>query len=142
MILANQINRLKSRFGEKAFDDEFVKLIQKELSGMVDANVIRCVDLFIGNRPHHKPPVLDDFRQARLTEEKVRIEYCAREAINNMNRDSVQNLGLKNYLAKEFPGCHTVNEAINVRRLQIRLQKLENPNYDPMKDPKWMGSSI
>jgi hypothetical protein len=136
-VVADQINRLKSRFGDKAFDDEFVKLVKAELRNMVDGNVTRCCDLFIGNRPHHKPPVLDDFRQARLAEEKVKVEYAARGAMDAMTRGPAGNEGLKRYLAKAFPGCKTLNEAIEVRRHQIEIAKANDPTYDPMKDPLW-----
>ncbi len=138
-LVANQINRLKSRFGEKAFDDEFVTLVKNELRNMVDANVIRCVDVFIGNRPHHKPPVLSDFRDARLAEEKVKLEYCARGAMNAMSRHAQG--GLQAYLAKDFPGCKTLMEAVAVRQHQIRIAKADDPNYEPMTDPKWMGGA-
>lgn len=133
-LVAEQINRLKAHFGDKAFSEEFVKLIRNEIKNMADGDVIRCVDLFIGNRPHHKAPVLDDFRQARLSEQKVRVEYAAKEAIANMRRSPEFGSGLKKYLEREFPGCKTLNEAIEVRKLQIRLAKAEDPNYDPMCD--------
>jgi len=139
MLVMNQINRLKSRFGEKAFDDEFVKLAVRELMQMADGNVIRSVDVWIGNRPANRPPLLDDFRQARLTEERVRLQNDISGALQTVN-SGPREQGLKAYLAKEFPGCKTLAEAIEVRRLQIKIAKADDPNYDPMTDPKWMGT--
>jgi hypothetical protein len=137
VTVAAQINRLKSRFGERAFDDEFCKLVFPEMMGISEHSVHRMVDVFIGNRPANRPPMLVDFREFRLAEQKASFDSTVKAAARGMNAQSSG--GLKAYLAKEFPGCKTLDEAIQVRRLQIQIAKAENPKYNPMADRKWMG---
>ena len=71
--------------------------------------------------------------------QKFFIEQISRLKLRFGERafDAESQKGLKVYLEREFPGCKTLNEAIEVRRLQIRLARVEDKNYDPMKDPKW-----
>lgn len=138
MLVMSQINRLKSRFGEKAFDDEFVKLATRELMAMVDANVIRSIDLWIGNRPHNRPPLLADFREARLAEAKVKFEYSARESMRAFESRRLGKSAIE--MLKPLVGrVSSVAEAVEVRRLQIQAEMAKNPDYDPMCDEKWMG---
>jgi hypothetical protein len=69
-----QVSRLRTRFGEKAFDDEFVKLAWLEVGEMSDLGFKRTCDTFIGSKPWSQPPLLADFREARLTELRSQLK--------------------------------------------------------------------
>ena len=134
--LNEQILRLKTKFGEKAFDVESVALIRREVINMRGEEFRFLVDGLISTRLHSRPPLVSDFRDARLAVEKRILEATVSAASRAMS-SPVFHSGLKSYLEKEFPGCRTLNEAVEVRRLQIQVAKANDPSYDPMEDPKW-----
>ena len=127
--------RLIDRFGDRNFSKEFSLMVAVECRSMPDVAFVDMVNAMIGSRRPNDPPLILNFREGRLAFEKRRFEADVNGAINTVNKSWP--IGLKAYLAKEFPGCKTLNEAIEVRKLEIRLAKIENPNYDPMTDPKW-----
>ncbi len=131
-----QVERLKNRFGPKAFDQEFTRLIAAELKFLNDEGFLKIVNFMIGSRPTTRPPLLQDFRDAKVLEDKKRFENEVNQAAKVFEHPAAQG-GLKKYLAKEFPGCKSLKEAIEVRRLQIQIAKANDPNYDPMLDQKW-----
>lgn len=126
-LVMNQINRLKSRFGEKAFDDEFVKLATKELMNMVDTNVIRSVDVWIGSRAHNRPPLLTDFREARIAENKAKFENDLRGATNFLERRAPGEMraNLRTVLSKEFGQVDSIGEALEIARLRFQTSPEE-----------------
>ncbi len=134
-FFVKQIERLKIRFGEKAFDPETLRLIRREVENMPEREFELLTDALISTRPHQKAPLVADFREGRLNIERRMLNaqtFGASKAFQ-----TPWNTGLKAYLEKKFLGCKTLNEAIQVRKLQIQLAKAENPNYDPMTDPEW-----
>lgn len=56
-----QIQRLKSRFGEKAFDREFCDLIAAKVKFMSDESFVSLVNFIIGSRKPNDPPLIEDF---------------------------------------------------------------------------------
>lgn len=137
-FFVEQVNRLRTRFGENAFDKEFTKLVANEVGTMSEYGFKRACDIWIGSRSRGKAPLLSEFREARLAEEKIKLDNATYLAANILTKPQKFG-GLKLYLEKEFPGCKTLAQAVEVRRLQIRLAKIENPDYDPMSDKKFMG---
>lgn len=131
----HQKSRLIDRFGERNFSKEFSLLVAIELKSMPDQIFVDMVNALIGARRPNDPPLLADFRMARLAHEKRELDRDVFGASRAMDRPWAG--GLKPYLAKEFPGCKTLNEAVEVRKLQIQIEQSKNPSYDPMKDPKW-----
>lgn len=121
-LLAHQFARLRKRFGEKAFDDEFITLAMREVRGMPDAAFVSFVDVCIGSRPHHKPPLLTDFREAVLAAQRRKLEQDINGALRVFNHPAAEG-GLKRFLALNYPGCKSLNEAVEVRRLQLRIER-------------------
>lgn len=72
-IFAAQVKRLQGRFGMKAFDQQFVDLVWRECREMTDGAFITFVDVIIGSRPHTRPPLLTEFREAKLTDSNSRV---------------------------------------------------------------------
>ena len=134
----HQKSRLIDRFGPRNFSPEFSVLVALECKTMPDDAFLSIVNALIGSRKPNDPPLIRDFRDARLAYERREYERNLYGAARMMN-EPARHVGLKSYLASAFPGCKTINEAVEVRRLEIQVQQAENANYDPMRDAKWMG---
>lgn len=132
----HQKTRLIDRFGPKNFSTEFALLCSIECKPLPNEAFVDIVNFLIGSRPANRPPLLADFRDARLAFEKRQFEKDAYGAARAM-REPARFEGLRKYLAREFPGCKSLNEAVEVRKLQIQIEKSRNPQYDPMADTKW-----
>jgi len=130
-----QKERLINHFGEKHYSREFCLLLAVECKSTPDSEFVHIVDTMIGSRPAHRPPLLQDFREARISLEKLRLQRDLHDAINTLNTSWPK--GLQAYLAREFPGCRNIWEAIQVRKLQIQVAQANDPNYDPLLDQKW-----
>src|SRR4051812_17815310 len=70
----SQMSRLQTRFGAKNIDNEFIKLVWQATADMSESGFQRMCDVFIGSRTAHKPPLLSDFREAYLLEQKRRFD--------------------------------------------------------------------
>jgi len=123
-IFAEQVKRLQMRFGTKALDQQFVDLVWRECREMSEGALITFVDVMIGSRPHTKPPLLQDFRDARLAEAKRKFESDVRGAVREFEHPSARG-GLKKFLAMNYPGCKTLWDAVEVERLKIRIAKAD-----------------
>lgn len=132
-----QIGRLEGRFGARAFDTEFGFLIWREVKEMSEVGFARAVDVWIGSRTHNKPPLLSEFREAYLSEKKWQLQRDTLSAERMF--DGKWNKGLQAYLDKMFPGGKTLAMAVQVRRLEIEMERASNPDYAPECDRKWMG---
>lgn len=116
-----QVQRMQGRFGEKALGKEFIDLIWRECMTMSDGAFIRLADVFIGSRPHHKPPLLAEFREARLNEERVQFQRDLKSAVDAIERKPIPAI-----LARiGYPGCKTAWEAVQV---QIHRNKVARAN--------------
>ncbi len=135
-FLTEQITRLKTKFGDKAFDPETVKLIFREVYSLRDDAFKRVVDTMISSRPYNRPPMVVDFREARLKEEKNKFSELS-DSLDVFTESKVNKESLQKYLKENFSGCSTLHEAVEVRRLQIQLRRVDDPSYDPLKDPQW-----
>jgi hypothetical protein len=106
---------------------------------MPDEPLVDMVNALMGSRRPNDPPLVMDFRYGRLAFEKRQFEKDLSGAARTM-REPARFQGLRAYLAKEFPGCKSLNEAVEVRKLQIKIAKASDPYYDPMTDEKWTGT--
>ncbi len=121
IFFITQIDRLKRRFGEKHFDIEFTKLAAIEVRSMSEMGLQRAVDVWIGSRPNHKAPLLSEFREARLNEERFTLERNARGAIQAI--DAPASRGLKNILEEQYGNVTSVVEAIEYVKLKKQIEK-------------------
>jgi len=58
------INNMSQRFGEKSFDAQFVRILWDLVKDQNYDWFQKTCDVFIGERPAHKPPLIVDFREA------------------------------------------------------------------------------
>ncbi len=134
----NQKARLIDRFGERNFSKEFSLLVAIECNSMPDQAFVDLVNVLIGSRKPNDPPLIANFRDARLAYERRQFDRDVHGATRAWNGPA-RFMGLKAYLAKDFPGCKSLSEAVEVRRLQIRVARADGPSYNPMADKRWMG---
>jgi hypothetical protein len=122
----HQTNRLRIRFGEKHFDEEFLKLVWREVSDMSAHGYQRFCDVLIGSRTANKPPLLSEFREARLSEQKIKFQNDLRGAQNFLEREAPLEIRkhLKTILSKEFGGVESVSEALEVARTKLRIERV------------------
>ena len=120
--IASQLQRLRERFGEKAFDAEFITLVNREVRDLPDYDLVRMVDVFIGTRAHNRPPLIQDFREARMAFEKQRFEAEVRNAARCW--DGIQKRPMKEILTRlGYAEANTVWEAVELEREILRLKR-------------------
>lgn len=121
-LFGEQVQRLRSRFGEKAFDNELCRLIALEVKEMHPHDFVRTVDVMIGSRPHSKPPLLSEFREARLQAEKMKHQQELRQAVETFNHPAKSD-GLRRFLAMNYPGAKTLWEAVQIQVLRNQVER-------------------
>jgi hypothetical protein len=114
-----QMERLQRRFGEKHFDAEFQKLAQYEVGKMSESGFQKIVDIWIGNRKPHDPPLMANFVEARLAEEKNNLSRVTNGALNVVKAHD----GLKGILKNQFNGVLSVNDAVELQRMKNKLNE-------------------
>lgn len=133
-FFAEQWKRLEIRFGSKSMDAEFMRLCAREVHDMSDSALKRAVDVWIGSRTANKPPLLSEFREARLAEQKLRFDNDVRGAANTLfgpkGGPSERKAHVLKVLSKEFGNVSSIAEALEVARLRIRVANAAND-----KDP-------
>lgn len=113
-----QVERLRGRFGDKAFDNEFVKLVWRVVEGMHFVDFMKCVETFIGSRSHNKPPLLSEFRESRLAIEKHRFNREVDGAGKVLYHPSVAK-PIAEVLQKDFGKVDSALDAWEIARLKI-----------------------
>lgn len=110
----SQIKRLQIHFGPKAFNSENVRIYGREIAIVSDEFFRNLVDTWIGSRKNGQPPLLPDFREAKLTFERNNLKRECREASGGFNN------GLKEVLRKVYK-VDSLKEAFELERLKARL---------------------
>ncbi len=121
-ILADQLERLKRRFGDKNFDPEFIKLVANEVRIMTDYDFIKFCDVMIGTRSPNKPPLISDFREARIAAEKASFNRMVSDGAKIFDHPAKGD-GLKKVLKELFGNSSSVTDAIEWKRLQDQIAK-------------------
>lgn len=113
------MTRLRQRFGDRAFDQSFADLVWREVHDMSAQAFTRAVDVWIGSRPHTKPPLLSEFREARMNETKRKLDQDTREAVRRVG--SVKPLA--DVLRPSFGGVSGVRDALEIARIRQRTER-------------------
>lgn len=117
-----QVNRLITRFGQKALDPEFIKLAWREVHDMSETGFARFVDVMIGSRTANKPPLLSEFREARINEQKRKFDEDIRGAAQALRKVPPEmRKHLKDLLMREYGGCDGVIDALEVAKFRFLL---------------------
>lgn len=117
-----QWQRLIVRFGVKSMDDELKLLVTREVHDMGETAFQRFVDVLIGSRTAHKPPLLSEFREARLAEQKLRFQNETQAAARAFTQHAPEELraNMRKVLSKEFGKVESVADALQIARLRLR----------------------
>ena len=122
-----QMKRLQTHFGDRHFNPEFTQLIWREIHDMSESGFARFCDVVIGSRTHNKPPLLSEFREARLAESKRRFENEVRGAANTMFGPSgtpeERKAHVLKVLSKEFGNVSSIAEALEIARMRLRVAR-------------------
>lgn len=120
----DQIKRLRTRFGDKNFDAEFIQLVWTEVHDMSEHAFKRFVDVLIGSRTANKPPLLSEFREARQNEQKLKFDNDVRGAAQALRRAPEEmRKHLRQVLKADFGGVTSLTDAMEVARIQQRAAK-------------------
>lgn len=111
-----QIERLKTRFGAKAFDPEFIRILGLEVASVPDEFFRMTVSTWIGTRRHNNPPLLTDFREARLAFEKGTFNKMVTKAAEAFEYKPFKDIMRKHY------NVDTREEAFELEVLKNRLR--------------------
>lgn len=110
-----QIERLKTRFGAKAFDPEFIRILGLEVASISDEFFRRTIDTWIGTRKNTNPPLLTDFREARIAFEKGVFNQQVAGAAHAFEYKPFKDVMRKHY------NVDSLSEAIELERLRLKL---------------------
>lgn len=129
-ILADQLERLKRRFGEKNFDPEFIKLVANEVRAMTDYDFVRFCDVLIGTRSPNRPPLISDFREARIAADKASFARMVSDGAKILEHPAKGD-GLKKVLKEQFGNVLSVTDAIEWKRMQNQIAKANGNDSEP-----------
>lgn len=117
-----QMHRLESAFGERHFPLERLELIWGLVAWMGLGQFSCVVDHMLSTMRY--APLPKDFKEASILEKKKAFENDVGGAIKALN--TPWSGGLQAFLTKQYPGCKTLNEAVQVQILQNQVQRALN----------------
>lgn len=118
-----QLARLKARFGVKAFDNEFARLLASELRDVSEPDFLTMVNRMIAERPHTKPPLLVDFREARAKLEQARFNQTVEQTAKNIFWPAGS---LGRALHQHYPGAKDLKEAMEIVKLKNKIKRADD----------------
>ncbi len=119
-LFESQIKRLRTRFGLKAFDNEFARLLASELKELNDVDFLTVVNRMIAERPHTRPPIMADFREARVRLEQMRFNQGVEKAATNLFWPAG---ALGRALKEHYPGAKDLKEAMEIQILRNQIKR-------------------
>lgn len=122
-----QMHRLEDTFGAKNFTMERLELIERFCMWMSLGQFSHICDHFISSFRY--APLPKDFKDAAIREKKNSFE---KEVLSTELPFSE---GLPSFLEKQYPGCKTLIEAVEVQVLKSKVAKALNG--DVPKEPVW-----
>ncbi len=124
-VFEYQLQLLKTRFGDRAFDEAFTAQVAAEVASMSNEAFVRLVNVLIGTRAHNRPPLIVDFREARIAEQNRSFQREVAGASNVLNHPA-NSEGLKRILNAR--GVESLAEAIENERLRMKRLEREGKN--------------
>jgi hypothetical protein len=112
-----EMHRLESTFSPSAFSFERLELIRR--------NFARIVDHLIAN--FRTPPLPKDFKEAASAE---RNHMADLRSVPSIYQPDFKSKPLKKVLERFYPGCETLNEAIEVEKIKLRVARADENEPD------------
>jgi hypothetical protein len=116
-----QMKRLTDAFGEKPFDRGRMELISRHVRDLSAYSFTRIVDHLLSN--FRQAPLPKDFKEAAMAERNNWHDLRSVPAI--MRPDFKGNGGLQKVLARDYPGCETLYEAVEVEKIKLRKKAVD-----------------
>lgn len=118
-----QIARLVTRFGAKAFDEEMVKLIWAEVKNAPETHLKRIVDNFIGSRGPNRPPLIIDFRESIRALEAQEFKKEVKGASDMLKKMAPEQMLKHAYsvLSEDFGKIESIKDALEIAILRRRI---------------------
>lgn len=120
----HQMKRFDSVFGQKSYPWERLELIKRHVIDLPPYNFSRIVDHLLSTM--RQAPLPKDFKEAAYAERKQMEDL--RSVPDIMKPDYKGDKTLQKVLARDYPGCKTLWEAVEVEKVKIRISKLEAQN--------------
>lgn len=120
------VERLKQRFGEKAFDLQFVQLIWPEVRDLTEPEFVGLVNFFLGSRTATRPPLVPDFKEGVITIQKKNFQQDLNGAMKSLTKEWPKG-SLRRALDAnpDWKGCKTAWEAVQVQILKNRVKEAD-----------------
>lgn len=118
-----EIERLRAEFGSNYFKASRLKLIWDYVSDLSQYEFSRIVNGFLGKM--RQAPLPEDFREeARNIRRSIALSKFDQNVNGAIQAMGFSNASIQDALAKTgYPGCKTINEAVEVERLKIRISR-------------------
>lgn len=114
----SQVKRLQIHFGTRSFNSESIRVFAREIAIVSDEFFRNLVDTWIGSRKTTNPPLLPDFREAKLTYERNNLKREVRDASVGFSNS------LKDVLRDVYK-VDTLKEAFELEALKLKLGGLD-----------------
>lgn len=115
-----QMNRITGTFGDgKIYGRERIAAIWRAVSDLTQSSFSRIVDNFIASARY--APLPKDFQEAAYTERRNDFNRDVKGAARSMDREWQG--GLKSYLAKEYAGARTLNDAVQIQIMKNQIAR-------------------
>jgi hypothetical protein len=113
-----QMQRLISAFGEKSFDRGRMELISRHVRDLSPHSFSRIVDHLLSN--FRQAPLPKDFAEAARGERNHASDL--RSVPDIMKIDFKGDGGLLKVLSRDYPGCKTLWEAVEVEKINLKVK--------------------
>jgi hypothetical protein len=120
-----EMHRLESTFSPSAFSFERLELIRRYVADIPARNFARIVDHLIAN--FRTPPLPKDFKEAASAE---RNHMADLRSVPSIYQPDFKSKPLKKVLERFYPGCETLNEAIEVEKIKLRVARADENEPD------------
>lgn len=126
MEFDKEMEKLRAEFGSNYFKASRLKLIWDYVSDLSSYEFSRIVNGFLGKLRH--APLPEDFKEEARNLRRItaisKFDQDVNGAIRAMN---FSNINIQEALTRAgYPGCKTINEAVEVERLKIRVERAMN----------------
>lgn len=118
----HQMGRMYSLFGEKSFANERLKIIWSIVEDLQDHSFTRIVNHMVSN--FRQPPLPKDFREAAIGERNSHADL--RSVPDIMKPNFKGDGGLQRFMARDYPGCTTLWQAVEVQVLKNKFDRINN----------------
>lgn len=109
-----QIDRLRARFGAKAFDPEITKVLAKEVATLSEDFFRNTVSIWIGSRKNSNPPLAAEFRECKAAYDRGKLRKEVDQATRGWGTS------LREVLRVKY-NVDSLQEAFELEKLKIRL---------------------